>query len=427
VISESSVIGACLIDPDAYWRVTFLNSRDFADGFLGDVFREIARAANAGDAHDPVSLADNAGLNLADLLEIANNTPGSANVESYAKTVKRESNNRRRLSLLRQAISALEGGDSSLAENLPVELDRLSTSDNPSICAGDAIKLALDQIEAAQKRKRDGVVGLPTGIPWLNTRTGGFHGPKLIILAARPSLGKTALAMQMMQAAAKAGHPVGMMSLEMSAAELGTRILAHQYRVTGTALSAGSTEEIAKLERSIHADDDKRMMVNNLPIFVDEDTYTLGGIKARAVEWHLKHKIEMLVVDHLQLVELPSGFSRNDGLGQITRELKIMAKRLQIPILVLCQFSRYLERENRKPKLSDLRDSGNIEQDADIVLALHGDLEGKSRDLEIGLLKNRSGVVTWGGEMIFDGPTQTFREKDWRYRDEQLSDRIKQA
>ena len=421
--AEQSVIGGCLLDNEAYWRVAgTLVESDFTSAFNRRCWTAIQKAANAGDGFDAVTLSETTDLDLGELLTLANETPGAANIEAYARIVQERSIARMATTVVTRAASRLSAGEiDGVIPDLQSQLERLNRTERPSVNFHEALAGGLDAIEAAQKaRDADGLSGAPTGIPPLDYRLGGLSGPKLIILAARPSLGKTALVLQVAQAAAGAGFPVGIMSLEMSADEIALRAFAHQMQLNNSALAAGDKETVEKMARKFASDPDRVTAVKTLPIHIDEDSYSLPAITARISEWKRKHGIQLAIIDHLQLVEIGEGQNRNDGLGEITRQLKILAKRLDMPIILLCQLNRSVERENRKPKLSDLRDSGNIEQDADIVLALHGDIEvdrGGMRDVEIGWLKFRGGVVGWQCTLKFNGPTQTFRQIDYYHEE----------
>lgn len=416
VAAEQSVVGGCLIDNDAYWKIAgIVTPEDFSTKFHREAWSAIRNAASEGNPFDAVTLSETTNLELAELLTLANETPGSANVEAYAKIVRDRALLRKASSYVAQAQGKLASGDFNAIAELAGQLESLQRSDAPTCDFNEALRAGLTAIETAQiaAQSAGGIVGAPTGISAIDDRLRGLQGGKLIILAARPSLGKTALALQASQAAAEAGYPVGIMSLEMGAGEIALRAFAHQYQVNNSGLAFGDVEDVAQLTQKLAANEEKRERLKSLPIYIDEDTFDVGGILGRITEWHRKHSIKFAIVDHLQLVELPEGKSRNDGLGDVTRQLKLLAKRLDIPVMLLCQLNRSVEKEQRKPKLADLRDSGNIEQDADIVIALNGTLDNfsdGSRDVDVGFLKYRGGPVGWGGMMRFNGKTQTFRK-----------------
>lgn len=421
ISAEQSVIGGCLIDGDAFWKIAgIVRQDDFTLQVHREIFTAIAIAANAGDVFDSITLSETTDLDLGDMLTLANNTPGTANIETYARIVRDSSTVRSAAKIVSNALGRLNAGEIDAISDLAVSLEGLSRSEKPATTFFEALQLGFDQMEEAQTaaNAEGGLIGAPTGIDPIDSRMRGLKGGKLIILAARPSLGKTALALQAAQSAAAAGFPTGIMSLEMGSGEIGIRALAHQYQVNNTSLTFGEDEAIGQLTSRVSADTEKVNAIKTLPIYIDEDTFDLNGILSRISEWHRKHKIKFIIVDHLQLVEMSGKHNRNDGLGEVTRSLKLLAKRLDIPVMLLCQLSRGVEKEKRAPKLSDLRDSGNIEQDADVVISLNGDLEPNAtgmRDVEIDFLKHRGGRVGWAGRSQFAGAVQTFRKVTNQY------------
>ena len=410
--AEAAVIAALMKSPDHFYSVSaYLTDRDFADPFYAKAFAAIGSQIAEDRAVDAVTLAEDCDLDMARLIETAANYPAT-NLDSYARIVKTHATSRTALAKISEHQEAIGRGDAEALSRLQLDLEKLSGDSSRSgyLNFAQTLRAGMGDVEEAMERLKTGVTGLTFNLPELDRALGGVRGPKLIILAARPSLGKTALGLQLALTSANHGHPVGMVSLEMSAAEIAIRSMAHEYSVNNTALSRGDAEAVNKVARAA-----KERNIKDLPLFIDEDTYTVGGIVARAVEWHRRHGIKALIVDHLQLVEVSAERNRNDALGDVTRALKLLAKRLNIPVVLVCQLNRLVEREKRRPKLSDLRDSGNIEQDADIVMMLHGELEGTDgradRDVEIGLLKYRGGRVGWlGAPVIFDGATQRFTE-----------------
>lgn len=421
--AEQAIVGGCVIDNAAYWKIaSIVRASDFANAFCRQAYTAIERASSAGDQFDVVTLCENFDLDLADLASIVNETPGAANIATYARIVRNESIMRSAIAEVSAARERLVDGDAGAIPELQSRLEALNRTEKPSTNFHDALIAGLDNIEAAQiaAQSKNRMVGAPTGVANIDDRLRGLSGGKLIILAARPSLGKTALALQAAQSAALEGYPVGILSLEMGADEIAIRSFAHQFSVNNTALAFGDREAVANLTNRLKADPEKMERIKNLPVYIDEDSFSIAGIVSRITEWKRKHDIKLAVVDHLQLVEVEKGFNRNDGLGEITRQLKILAKRLDIPVVLLCQLNRNVEREQRAPRLSDLRDSGNIEQDADIVISLHGSLEPNpqgAREVEIDFLKLRGGLVGPAGTAIFNGPTQTFKRAEFRYGD----------
>jgi replicative DNA helicase len=210
--------------------------------------------------------------------------------------------------------------------------------------------------------------------------------------------------LQMAIAAARKGHPIGIMSLEMDAAELAVRVMSHRTAVNMSAVSFGHNHEVDQMLG-------KQKNLRDLPLWLEDTLYDLEQITARATQWRLKHKIEALFVDYLGLITA-RGRNRLEQMTEITRSFKLLSKRLGIPVIALAQLNRDSEQADREPRLSDMRDSGTVEQDANIVLALHKDdsEEGMLPIINIGILKNRGGKTGWvRNRYAFDGAIQRFK------------------
>jgi replicative DNA helicase len=308
--------------------------------------------------------------------------------------------------------------------------------------------------------KRDGqIAGVASGLEELDRKLGGFHRSDLIILAARPSMGKTALATNIAYNAAKAcrrrmmpdgtekteeGAVVGFFSLEMSSEQLATRILADISEVASDRIRRGDLTT-----RDYEAIREAAKQIEKLPLHIDD----MGGISisqlaARARRLQRSRGLDLLIIDYLQLIT-SSGGSRNDGRVQevslITKSLKALAKELDIPIIALSQLSRQVEmREDKRPQLSDLRESGSIEQDADVVLFIYreayyierrepseddvekyaawqDELRPKHNLAEIIVSKQRHGPIG-KVEVGFNPSRVRFMNRDTRYRDDRSLD-----
>jgi replicative DNA helicase len=257
------------------------------------------------------------------------------------------------------------------------------------------------------------LAGLSTGFTELDRRTHGLHPGDLVIVAARPGVGKTTLAVGIAEHAALVDNvPVAIFSMEMSAEQLGLRILSSFGRIELGKLRSGRLSD-GDYDRLVSAD----ALIRKAPLFIDE-TGALSpmDVRARARRLKAQYGIRLIVVDYLQLMQVPNTReNRTNEVSQITRSLKALAKELGIPIIALSQLSRANEKENRKPRLSDLRDSGGIEQDADLVLFIHRE-DLSSEELatrtkaEIIIGKQRSGPtghfeLTFLGQFTkFDNP-----------------------
>ncbi len=247
------------------------------------------------------------------------------------------------------------------------------------ISFGAAMKTAIDMAEVAIKSGGH-LSGLTTGLTALNEKLGGLHPSDLVILAGRPAMGKTALATNIAFACArrhvadradKAGAPVAFFSLEMSADQLAGRVLAEQSGLTSESLRMGKINQSEFRDLARAAAD-----LNDLPLYIDDTpALSIAALRTRARRLKRQKGIALIVVDYLQLLQGTSranGDNRVQEVSEITRGLKTLAKELSVPVLALSQLSRAVEqRENKRPQLADLRESGTIEQDADIVLFVY--------------------------------------------------------
>jgi len=408
--AELNVLGAMMLDPDMIDPVkAVLTEEDFATGPNRQIWRAIHTLRDRDIPVDVLAVRDAVSSEAAKALvgEHARNTYAPQNAVLYANLVRGESIKRETLRYLQETVKT--AGNLEASEIIADVQSKLETfmhkGSGKASSFAEAYTAALDMIDEAGTTS--GPVGVPTGLHPLDDRTGGLQAPRLVVVAARPSIGKTALVNQITLQAAAKGHGVGVCSLEMGEAELAIRAMANRYQVNGTALAFGNDSEIKALMERIPDNP-----VKDLPIWIDADSYNLSAITARIAEWKRKHNIGLAVVDHIGLVEVDGQHSANDRLGAVSRALKKLAKQLQIPVIAVSQLNRNVEKEKRWPTLADLRDSGSIEQDADIAIFLHADAETEGDRLipmHIGLLKNRVGRKGWLRErFVFNGPTQTF-------------------
>lgn len=264
------------------------------------------------------------------------------------------------------------------------------------------------------------VTGIPSGFKYLDKLITGFKSEQLIILAARPGVGKSALALNIAYNIAKRGDQVGIVSLEMSTDELVTRLIATESKIQGQDLQNGhlTEKEIGLLGQHI----DK---LNNLKICVDDSpSSSWAAIKSKSRQLKRLNKLDILIVDYLQLINLGEGNKKNkyEEVTEISRGFKMLAKELHIPVILLSQLSRQVEQRtgaDKEPKLSDLRDSGAIEQDANVVMMLERNVSSEDpEDIKIAKLyirKNRGGscgIV----DLDFDASITTFKDPDYSKR-----------
>lgn len=413
--SEQSVLGAVLLDNRLWYPLAAkLREDDFYRADHRLIWSALREMMTAGTPCDLVTLSnhlrDRGALEQAGGLSyigsLANDTPSASNATAYADRVAEFSGLRRIIAVGSEIAEMGYRPDGQTSTDILAQsLTRLTSLETRSQGKAQRFADAFNDTEAAivalrDRRRRGELTGAPTGIAELDEALGGITGPKLIILAARPAVGKTAVLNLAAMSMARAGFGGLMCSLEMSTDALVIRALAAEAGCNVTALSRGDDLEVGC-----------RAMVSigDIPLWIDCDTYDIAGICAQAAMHRHRHGIQWVAVDHIGLVETPKFNSRNDQMGHISRTLKQMAKRLGVPVIALSQLSRECERDKRRPNLSDLRDSGNIEQDADQVVFLHSPYDNKNdpkRVLEFGVLKNRGGRTGWIYGYQFEGATQ---------------------
>lgn len=381
--SEISVLGGMLIDTEAAARVL-----DFLDeGMLyaekhRRLFRTMVRMFQRGVPIDPPSVADElrkqgeleavGGLDY--LAELLDAVPTAANIEWHARAVREAALMRRLIDVSGQAIrDAYEPGERSVAEIMDAAASRLYSLANDSISGGpQRMKKTLtgtfEVIERLQAAKGK-ITGIPTGFPDLDEMTGGYQPGDLVILAARPSMGKTSLMNACaMSAAIEAGRGVVMYSLEMTRDQITQRMLCMDALIDLSRMLRGklSDEDFVRLAQVAGP-------LNSAPLWID-DASTMTVLEVRARTRKLKaegHDIGLVCVDYIQLMR-GEGENRTQEVSSISRGLKAMAKELEVTVLALSQLSRANEqRSDKRPVLSDLRESGSLEQDADMVMFLY--------------------------------------------------------
>ena len=420
--SEQSVLGGLMIKNEAWFTVSGILAED--DFYTHDhrvIWHAIKAMFAAGKPVDMITLPawlrdagelDNAG-GYSYVVGLAVDCHGASNIDAYADRV-RETSRRRKLIALGQDI-AEAGYSGDPADEITARCsagiealltDTASASVTFDELAGTAITSFRD---AADRRTRGETQGAMFGMGGLDHVVGGFHGPQLIVLAARPKCGKTALLNQFAVNAAKAKKPGLIVSLEMGANQTAARALALHAQTNLSRIQKGETIELAKAEASLPS-------LKGLPLWFDFSTWYLDAIISQIALHKHRFGIEWAAVDHIGLVKVRERFSsRNDQLGHVSWTLKQAAKRLNLPIIALSQLSRECDRDNRRPRADDLRDSGNIEQDADMVLMLHVPIAERSqmvRKAKIGITANRNGPSCWiPNEYKFVGAVQTFFEE----------------
>lgn len=351
------------------------------------------------------------------LAELAQSVPSSANAKYYAEIV-RKKHIMRTLIEAADHISEIGYRDQEELDHILDEAERkIFAVTNTSTRQGtikikDALMEAWDRLEKIHQAG-EGMRGVPTGYKQLDNILSGFQKSDLIILAARPSVGKTSLALDIARrAAVEHNVPVAIFSLEMSHQQLIDRMLAAQSSVDAWRLRTGKLSQETEFSYIREALD----RLAKAPIFInDEPGVNIMQMRSAVRRLKAEHNLGLVVVDYLQLMTpLHSSDSMVQQITEISRSLKLLAKELDIPVLALSQLSRAVEQRGGKPRLSDLRDSGSIEQDADVVMFIHRDDKSNENSdkpgiAEIMVEKHRNGP-TGRVELFFDDKRTTFRE-----------------
>ena len=397
--AELALIGCILWDNRNYEKVSdFLNENHFVDETNKIIFTTIKNLLDKNILVSPITLKnylpeDKNNINKVNYLnQIKDSAPSTQNTYNYAKIIYDLYVKRNLVGIAHNIIQETNTSNNNVVENLIenaendlYNLSQTGNSDRSFINFGNALQGAVDIISEAYKR--DGkIAGVPTGFKDLDKKLGGLHKSDLIIIAGRPSMGKTALGTNIaFNCAIKYleekdefqnkkivdGGKVAFFSLEMSSEQLATRILAEQTKISGdkmrkAELNKQDFNKIAKTSSELE----------NLNLIIDDNpVLTIPTLRARARRLKRLHDINLIIIDYLQLMSSSSN-RRNDGrvqeISEITRGLKSIAKELNIPVVALSQLSRQVEqREDKRPQLSDLRESGTIEQDSDVVMFIY--------------------------------------------------------
>jgi len=385
LVAEQSLLGAVFISPDAIISLADeLTPDDFYKPANKIVFKTMLSLLEKGepiDATTMVSALTNQGdiSNIGGInyvVELVNSTPTSKNVEHYAKLVKEKATLRKVIADLSDSLSSAYQGDVSISDIIAkIEKSMLDISNQNTGTGFRNVADILDthmQIVETRSQTDGFVTGLSTGFVGLDKITTGLHEGNLIILAARPAMGKTALALNIAKhVATMERKPAVIFSLEMGSEELIERMVASEGMIPGYHLKTGnlSTDEWKRL---VHAQSN----LYDVPIFVD-DTAGIRISEIRSKARKLSQEmggLGIIIIDYLQLITGSKRENRQQIVSEISRELKILAKDLRVPVIALSQLSRSVEqRQDKRPMLSDLRESGSIEQDADIVAFLYRD------------------------------------------------------
>jgi len=423
--AEESVLGAMLIDKDAVIAVAeFLLPEDFYDERLRDIYQACIDLYEARTPIDVLTVTErlkkrknlkNVGSSSF-LADLANRVPTAAHVEHYGRIVKDTSTKR---SLMAAATRLVEVSmDESLAANEALdkaESEIFSLSQKSLTKAftsvRDTLAESFDRLDELHK-SGEGMRGVPTGFPDLDNALAGMQKSNLIILAARPGVGKTSLAMNIAQyVSVELKRPVGFFSLEMSREELVDRLLVAQADIDAWKLKTGklSEDDFSKLS-------DAMGILAEAPLFIDDTPgLSILEMRTKARRLQVENGLDLLVVDYLQLAHSRNLENRVQEVSEISQGLKNLARELKIPVIAVSQLSRAVEtRGGNKPQLSDLRDSGGIEQDADVVMFLWREDADNAENFMLDIAKHRNGPLK-SVPLHFKGDRIRFYSRDFKH------------
>ena len=435
--AEQAVIGSLLLNQDIYFEINDkIKTASFYSPKHRYIFDTIVELIAQNDAVDIITVSKK--LEDKELLEkiggqsyladLTDSVPTSQNAPHYAEIV-REKEIRRKIIASAEEVSKLgyndEGNCDEIIDAAESVFFREIESENTKGFTTLGVELTKVWEELGSLDKNSTSRGISSCFDSIDQLINGFQPSDLIILAARPSMGKTTLALDFARkAAVKNNVPVAFFSLEMSSKQLVERMLCSEAGVDAWKLRTGKLRDPQSMENVRDALD----TLSRAPIFIDDHaSNNIVSIRTAARRMKMKEDIQCIFVDYLQLVT-PFHTARSDSTVQhvteVSRTLKQIARELNVPVIALSQLSRDIEKREGKPRLADLRDSGSIEQDADLVMFIHrdkgSDVEGKKeRTVELRVAKHRNGPI--GNVMLgFDLNAVSFREVEKRYAQDEI-------
>ncbi len=396
--AEQSVIGSILLSNEIFDEISLIiSNKNFYDPIHKKIYEALEKLIFGGLLANPITLKnyfekEKDELNIPEyLVKITKFSTSSRQAIEYSKLIFDLYVKRELIKISGEVIDQAKLNDlgtdgKKIIENYEKSLFDLAEKGSFSsslIKFDEAMRQTIEMASNAYKNE-EGIVGVPTGLKDLDDRLGGLHKSDLIIIAGRPSMGKTALATNIAFNAAKKiqengeKSSIAFFSLEMSSEQLSTRILAEQSRIKSNDIRRGKISE-EQFDKFIETSKD----ISELPLYIDETpAITIAALSNRARRIKRLYGLDMVVIDYIQLMKASnSNNGRVQEISEITQGLKALAKELAVPVLALSQLSRAVEqRDDKKPQLSDLRESGSIEQDADVVMFVYREayyLQGK--------------------------------------------------
>ena len=432
--AEQSVVGSMLMDKDAILVASeIITGEDFYAKQYGIVFDACVELYNEGKPVDLITLQDRLRekdvppevSRLEFVRELLTSVPTSANVKYYATIVYEKALLRRLIKVTDEISNTCYAGKEKLEDILETTekkvFDLVSKGDTGEFVPIRQVVInALDRIEAASKTKGN-VTGVATGFIDLDYRTAGLQPSDLILIAARPSMGKTAFVLNIAQYVAfRSNITAAIFSLEMSREQLVNRLLSLESHVDAQAIRNGNLAD-ADWEKLIEG----AGIIGRSNLIIDDTPgISVAELRSKCRKYKLEHNLGIVIIDYLQLMQ-GSGYGKNSDnrvtvVGEISRALKIMAKELNVPVICLSQLSRAVEsRTDKRPIMSDLRESGAIEQDADVIMFLYRDeyYNANSEDKGIAeciVSKNRHGE-TGAVKLQWMPQFQLFADREWKH------------
>ena len=385
---EQSIIGILLIDQSVLSRIK-ISEEYFYDSTNREIVKVLLDMHKENKPIDLISISiETNNKFISELMNLTARTSSKANIEYFVAVLIEKYTARKITSLCTSIVSELntEGNDvyKSISK-LIREIDGISFNSTKDFQEFNPIVLkTLKKIEELQKLDQH-LIGLDTGYNAMNSMTNGWQAPDLIILAARPGMGKTALALNFARNLVVQNIPVAMFSLEMSSEQLSKRLISNMSGVYSNYITKATLDE-GGWSKILNTNFD-------VPLYIDDTAgISLTELKEKCRKAVRSFNVKMIIVDYLQLINVYGIKNREEQISTISRSLKGLAKELEIPILALAQLSRDVEKRGGEPRLSDLRESGAIEQDADIVGFIHNeDLEAENPEIKVILAKHRNG------------------------------------
>ena len=421
--AESSVLGGLLIDKDAIVRVAeFLRPEHFYKDLNSSIYQAILSLYEKREPADLVTVADELKKlkllkevgGVSHLTELVSFVPTAANVEHYANIIKDHATRRRIIN------ASSNIGMLGFKEDVPVNtlLDQAEQAlygvsqghlKQDFVPIKETLEVTFERLDEMHKKKGS-LRGVPTGFKTIDTMLSGLQDSNLIIVAARPSVGKSSLLSNYAQfAAVRHKVPVGIFSLEMSREQIVDRMISAQGDIDSWRITTGNLEEEDFEKYSIAAGE-----LAEAPIFIDDTPgINVMEMRTKARRLQLEHKVEIIMVDYLQLVKGRNLENRVQEVSEISQALKNLARELKIPVVAASQLSRAIEQRggDKRPQLSDLRESGSIEQDADVVMFLYRPDDEDRENVKLIISKHRNGP-TGEIDLYFKGDRTRFYEAD---------------